>query len=178
MALVEDRRLLVESHFLVPLLTCALELVGDPALVADSDGNIVYANERARGLIAEDSSGTVREVKRAVRDRGSARFTARRVAGRQSARGPSCYFVLVGRQGVRPCPVLSAGAALGLSRRQQEVLGLVVDGQANATIASILEISVRTVEVHVSALLERCGVESRSALVAKVLAPNGVTAIG
>jgi two-component system response regulator FixJ len=52
-----------------------------------------------------------------------------------------------------------------LTGREQDVLGLVVQGRANKEIARQLHISPRTVEVHRARLMEKLGVDSVVALV-------------
>ena len=51
----------------------------------------------------------------------------------------------------------------GLTGRQAEILRLLVDGLTNAEIAERLVVSVRTVDHHVSAVLQKLGVPSRQA---------------
>jgi DNA-binding CsgD family transcriptional regulator len=51
-----------------------------------------------------------------------------------------------------------------LSERQREVLDSVIDNRANKEIASKLNITVRTVKFHISTLLSKFGVESRTEL--------------
>ncbi|MEU4394043.1 AAA family ATPase [Kribbella sp. NPDC023855] len=60
------------------------------------------------------------------------------------------------------------GAAIdaSLTRRQREVLELLVQGLTNAEIARTLVVSVRTVDHHVSAILARLGVRSRQGAIA------------
>ena len=53
----------------------------------------------------------------------------------------------------------------GLTRREQEVLGHVAAGGTNADIARALHLSERTVEHHVSAILGKLGVTTRTAAV-------------
>lgn len=48
-----------------------------------------------------------------------------------------------------------------LTRREQEVLELIVAGKTNAKIAQALSLAERTVEFHVSNLLQKLGVRSR-----------------
>lgn len=64
--------------------------------------------------------------------------------------------------------LLAAGRALGagvkVSRREQEVLGCVLQGFANKEIASKLNVAERTVKFHVSSLLAKFGVSDRVAL--------------
>jgi DNA-binding CsgD family transcriptional regulator len=58
---------------------------------------------------------------------------------------------------------LSAGPeALGLSKRETEVLSWVVQGKRDSEIGVILEISSRTVEKHVGRILYKLGVENRT----------------
>ena len=54
-------------------------------------------------------------------------------------------------------------AASGLSPRELEVLRLIVDGRTNAEIAAELYLSERTVHRHVSNILTKLGVRSRTA---------------
>jgi DNA-binding CsgD family transcriptional regulator len=64
--------------------------------------------------------------------------------------------------------LLAAGRALGtgvkVSRREQEVLGGVLQGRTNKEIAVKLNLSERTVKFHVSSLLAKFGVAGRAAL--------------
>lgn len=59
----------------------------------------------------------------------------------------------------RPKP---GAAALGLTGRQLEILRLLSAGLTNAEIAARLVLSVRTVDHHVSAVLQKLGVSSRA----------------
>jgi DNA-binding CsgD family transcriptional regulator len=58
----------------------------------------------------------------------------------------------------------AAACPASLSERQREVLHSVIDNHANKEIASKLNITVRTVKFHISTLLCKFGVESRTEL--------------
>jgi DNA-binding CsgD family transcriptional regulator len=55
---------------------------------------------------------------------------------------------------------------LGLTRREAEILGLLADGLRSSSIAQRLFVSPKTVEHHVSAILAKLGVSSRTEAVA------------
>jgi DNA-binding NarL/FixJ family response regulator len=61
----------------------------------------------------------------------------------------------------------SATPAWKLTRRQAEVMRLIARGDANKEIAANLGCAENTVELHVTALLRRVGVSSRTQLVAR-----------
>ena len=61
----------------------------------------------------------------------------------------------------RRCSGEPKGTSAGLTRRQADVLALVVEGLTNTEIAERLVVSPRTVEHHVSAILAKLGADSR-----------------
>jgi DNA-binding NarL/FixJ family response regulator len=74
--------------------------------------------------------------------------------------------------GVRP------GAGVSLSRREHDVVRLVVDGASNDEIGARLGISSRTVESHLRRLFERIGVASRTELAARALREGWLEDVG
>lgn len=67
-----------------------------------------------------------------------------------------------------PAPKVGAAIApqpsLGITPREQEVLGLIVEGASNREIAQVLHITEKTVKNHVSSLLSRVGLRDRTQL--------------
>ena len=51
-----------------------------------------------------------------------------------------------------------------LTKRQAEIAQWIAEGKSNGDIAGILGLSLQTVKNHVSAILERLGVENRTAV--------------
>lgn len=62
---------------------------------------------------------------------------------------------------------------LGVTAREHDVLGLVAEGLQNKQIADRLHLSVRTVETHVTRLLQRTGCADRGELAAHLEPPTG-----
>jgi DNA-binding NarL/FixJ family response regulator len=61
-------------------------------------------------------------------------------------------------------PMPPAWARLGVTRREADVLALVIQGRSNREIAERLYLSVRTVEKHLEALLRKTATKSRTRL--------------
>lgn len=59
-----------------------------------------------------------------------------------------------------------------LSRREREVLALIVEGKTNSEIAGCLGISLSTVKNHVAHIFDKYGVNNRASLVGSVLRSN------
>jgi DNA-binding CsgD family transcriptional regulator len=148
-------------------LAAALAHIDGPAAIIGSDGRILHANDDARNALGPPTAlrATLLEAARAGRPTAVG-WTVTRV----HAQGGDAEYLLVGPA------TASLSVDLGplaerhcLTKRQVEVLSLLVEGRSNKAIADALGVSLRTVEVHVTAVLQQFAVESRAALVATVL---------
>jgi DNA-binding CsgD family transcriptional regulator len=164
-------RRLAEVPRALRALEVALDRIGAPAFIVDVRGVIREANPAARVLLDERRA----EVAEAIAD---ARAGRRNPLGIEltpiTASGvPDAWLAIL--RGDSPdarieLAVSLAGARWTLTSRQRAVLERIVQGESNATIAANLNVSSRAIEMPVTALLDRAGVDSRSALVAAVLA--------
>ncbi len=59
--------------------------------------------------------------------------------------------------------------AIGLMRREAEVLGWVIEGKTNAETAALCQLSSRTVQKHLEHLFQKLGVETRTAAAVRAL---------
>src|SRR5204862_6448196 len=84
-----------------------------------------------------------------------------RAAAREFARGRSAR----GNRAPRGPQRATLANAAGLTRREQQVLVHVARGETNPEIARALHLSERTVAHHVSAILSKFGVGTRTAAV-------------
>jgi len=148
----------------------ALEAISSAALLVDLRGRISHLNAAARALFEHDPASlrrAISDVLRAPQLAAESGFDALRL----SAPGCPEHRLLVQRA---PAADLAARAAAvsnrwGLTPGQTRVLELVAQGLANKTIAAELGRSENTVELHVTAILRKAQVHSRSELIARLL---------
>lgn len=161
------RRLLLERQVDLPLTTmalvAALETIGSAAMVVSTNGLVKHANARARQLLARAEFR--RDVARSISLRSAPGFSITRL----THRGLPPHYLVVCTAGRRAPENLTAMAKArwSLTVRQSQVLELVAAGHSNKTIAAMLRCAPTTIEIHVTAILEKVGVENRAALTAE-----------
>jgi DNA-binding NarL/FixJ family response regulator len=151
-------------------LQVALETIRSAAAIIDASGDLLEANAVAKELFANGNGRSAwNEALRAIRAPGEHADWI--VVPVESTSANEAYFVMSRRQpGDEFAPKLkTASKRWDLTKRQCEVLELIAEGRPNAAIAAILGISARTVEIHVTALLQKAGVENRAALIVRLL---------
>ena len=86
----------------------------------------------------------------------------------------------LGDQAVQPTPADKAGTVRGfaqeLSPRQREVLQLVAEGKAIKEIATVLNVSIKTIEFHKTKIMRQLGLRSTAELT-KYAISNGLISI-
>ena len=119
------------------------------------------------GLVFKDVSAT--EMVQAIRDvrAGKPAFSAQvsrllETVQAPAAREPSAQEPAVAE-------LTGEGHAYGLTSREREVLGLMINGLSNAEIAAQLVISLSTVKYHVSSIFEKLHVTNRAEAVSLAL---------
>ena len=129
------------------------QLAGDRRAAADAWLALDCRFDAAMALVDSSDDTELREALALLDGMGAVatarvvRRTMRRLGMRSVPAGP--------RQATRAHP-------LGLTRREREVLELLVTGSSNAEIAATLVISTRTVDHHVSAVLAKLGTPTRA----------------
>jgi DNA-binding CsgD family transcriptional regulator len=142
----------------------AVDAMDAPAFLVRHDGAIVHANALARALLDAGASDVLPRL-RAARAGKDASATV--VPLSQATPGSCTLVVLAAPSNELDLRLQRAAREFALTPRQTEVLRYVATGDANKTIAERLACSLVTIEVHVSAILKRARVDSRSALVAR-----------
>jgi DNA-binding NarL/FixJ family response regulator len=148
----------------------ALAAIGVAAAFVDVHGHVIEANAAARELFAAGVS-VPRDLCQAASPSTAEGGPWTIMPVDDAASGGVREYLLVVRESGEATlrlRVRNASDRWDLTRRKREVLQMVVEGHANQTIASVLGVSVRTVEVHVTALLDKAGAVSRCALAARV----------
>lgn len=160
------RRLLLEQRLAhEPLwsatLDATLEALIEPAFVVDGKGTPVLMNGAARVLWRDDRQG----IRSSLRERSDARFERSTL----DAPGLSSHALVVRKQtgGELQRRLDAATREWSLTAREAEVLGLVAEGRTNATIARALRCTARTIEVHLTHLMDKAHVNNRASLIAR-----------
>jgi DNA-binding CsgD family transcriptional regulator len=164
-----QRRLQLERHFEEATLTraaleTALEAITAPAFIVSGAIRVLHTNRAGRALLESERARTLASLQQLVTGGSNGLGT---ISELKMTGAPTHYLVLLRvPTGDLETRVRHAAQLFRLTPRQTEVLRLLAQGYANKSIAAILGCAVGTIEVHVTAVLHKAGVESRSELVA------------
>lgn len=150
-------------------LGACLAQLGSPAFVVGANGAVLETNAAGRAVL-DSSPATRHDIGEAIRGRPTR--VPVQVTRLAESGASTMWLAVVHERSIEDritAAVADAGDRWELTQRQRAVLAGVARGLANVTIAAELKVSVRAVEQHVTHILDRAGVDSRAALVAKVL---------
>jgi DNA-binding CsgD family transcriptional regulator len=143
-------------------LAVALDLLGAPAFITDERGRTVHANALGAELFNRDRWAVGQAIQRQV---------AARAPGAREIRAPGVpahWLVVLSAGEDRLAQRLTLAARTwGLTARQCEVLRHVSTGDGNKSIAVKLDCAEVTIEFHMTALMRKARVESRTELIAR-----------
>ncbi len=154
------------TSWLEPALEAALEAIPSAAFLVDVEGDVVLANTRGRVLLDHEGAAAITRVVKGAQRGAPSPFLITPLL--RDAEG----HVLVVQRADAPTfdqRLERVAARYALTRAQARVLTLLARGMPNRKIATSLAISERTVEAHVTQILEKLLVESRAAAVLRAL---------
>ncbi|XXF78722.1 LuxR family transcriptional regulator [Myxococcaceae bacterium GXIMD 01537] len=160
---LEER--LRESGLLGAALEAAMEALSQPAYVLTGSGRVVYANSAGRARMGH-AAPRLAELRHRTREQADA---ADLVVTPLRGTGLSAHSLVIDRSASSHAfaRVHALAGRWALTAREVEVLERIIHGETNKAIAARLGCAERTVEVHVTHVLCKAQVESRSALIAK-----------
>ena len=146
-------------------LDAALEALPRAAFVVAGGDRIACTNTLGRERLDREPVGLRRALMTAIRAVNSTDFSVTPL--KLGAQGDLPWFLVIaaaqrGAESLLP----AVRRRWDLTPRQSQVLGVLCEGASNKCIAARLEASERTVEIHLTAIMEKAGVESRAALIA------------
>jgi DNA-binding NarL/FixJ family response regulator len=144
----------------------ALENIPKAALIVTATGAVERSNARARALIDSDREQVLQSLRQSLNSPGpSAEFEISPLF----TYGNVAHYLAVQRsQGAAVCDRLALSVhRWRLTAQEARVFGHLVNGDSNRQIAAKLSCAERTVELHVTHILQRLDVENRSAAIAK-----------
>ncbi len=166
-------RIVRESSITNGGLAAAFEQINAPAWLLGPGGRIAHANTAAKARFDADPATVRVELAECVAGIPSSRFRVTPLRGPERS---NAGHLVVETPDVQSRTVTEAGRRFNLTPAQTRVFERVARGASNATIAAELKVAERTVEAHVTAILVKAQVASRSALIVQIYAEPGGSA--
>lgn len=155
-----------ESGLMSTALQVAMEALGRAAWIVSSSGRVVHANNAGKARLERHDPELMEALRRGAQGipcSGPLTMTPLVTTGL-----PPHYLAIdTGTASSAAARVQALSARWSLTARESEVLTHIIQGETNKSIAGRLGCAERTVEVHVTHLLSKAQVESRSALIAR-----------
>lgn len=141
----------------------ALEAVSAPAFLIDAHGNVRHANGEGQAWLDRDRAGALERLRRA---RGGEPAGFRLTSLRGPGLPPHALAIWEAPDEADARRLDAFAARIGCTRREHQVLALLLRGESNKAIATELHCGEKTVELHLTHLYRKAGVRSRAALIA------------
>lgn len=157
---------LAASELRLAALVVALEAFPAAALLVRANGSVVESNGAGRALMESDRTGLQQALAEAVAAPEAP--GAYKITPVHSNGAPQMFLAIRARRDSElEWRCRDAASRWRLTKRQTEVMRLLVEGNSNKAMAAKIGLSLRTIELHVTLLLEKSRSGSRSELVAK-----------
>ena len=163
-------RIVAEAAVAGRAMDAALEQINGRAWLLDPGGQIAHANTAGAARFDADRTSTRAVLAACVAGDVAPRF---KVTPLRDGDGTDRGHLVVELVDGTPRALAEAARRFNLTPAQTRVLERVARGSSNATIAAELGVAERTVEAHVTAILVKAQVPSRSALIVHVYAGAG-----
>lgn len=146
----------------------AVRILTYPSKVADVKHlDLLLAEKIRTSLVRSDHAGGSPFVSEF--QSGRRRYFCRVLSPDSQFKGSSCVVVLLERGPAGLAPLSQITERFKLTRREREVLGLLLQGLTSKEMASRLNISPNTVKVFLRLIMTKMGVSSRSAVLPKII---------
>lgn len=165
LSLEKQLELSIFAHGAIGVL---IEQIAGPAALVTPQGRILACNAPLRAELERDGSGTKEALVNSVK--GLHPFA--KVTKISALGAPDSRLVVFPQPSAPEQRLERVCSRHALTPRQTEVLRMLVRGASNRVIAATLDCAERTVEIHVTAILSKLGVESRAAALARVYADD------
>jgi DNA-binding CsgD family transcriptional regulator len=142
----------------------AFETLSVPVFHLSATGRVLYANPPGSVLASREDRGLLEELAKLTQT-PSASFDVTQLGDDRDV-----SYLAVARaasEHALDARSIAAASRWGFTKRQVEVLRRLVRGDSNKDIATKLECTVGTVELHITSILRRAGAVSRAQIVAK-----------
>ncbi len=186
----QNARFIARTRHRLEMLGLGMESLSAGVILCSTSGRVQFMDAQARRYLAE-YAGAKRQTDRQLPDdllrwARAQQLPQSRIDDAPPVRSPLVYeregkrlvirmlsqpdahMILMEEQ--RTLPDASVFASLGITAREAEVLDWITRGKTNQEIAIILEMQPATVKKHVEHILEKLGVETRTAAAAAALA--------
>lgn len=142
-------------------LAAVLERFGRPAFLIDARGQVLHANDAGVAVHDADPRALRAMLDAAIRGAPGNALELIPVGGQ-----PASWMALLPEGDPAATRLKVFSGQWGLTPRQTDVMRELARGESNRDIAAALGCSERTIELHVTAILQKTGAESRAAAVA------------